>query len=116
MTQVFNTHIYGNVGNIAKGSQHVTQTANITVLIGNVESLKQFLKSVGMQDSDICRLEAAIEGDDAKEVTKTRRLGARVNGWLGSILTGIAQGTITLVENVNANLITQAILMYYGIQ
>jgi len=116
VTQVFHTHIYGNVGNIAKGSQYVTQSANMTVSNGSLESLKSYLKSVGLQDSVIKDLEAAIQSDDSDEVVKTRALGTRVNGWLGTIFTGIAQGAISLAENVNANLIAQAILMYYGIQ
>lgn len=116
VTQVFHTHIYGNVGNIAKGSQYVTQSATVTVSSGSLDQLKQFLKSIGIKDSAITELEAAIEADDPKEVAKTKTLGERVNGWLGSVFSGIAQGTVTLVENVNANLIAQAILMYYGIQ
>ena len=116
VTQVFNTHIYGNVGNIAKGSQHVTQTTSMTVVTGNLNSLKQFLKSLGINESEISSLESAIQCDDANEVARTTKLGERVSSWLGGIFTGIAQGAITLAENVNANLIAQAILMYYGIQ
>ena len=116
VSQVFHTHIYGNVGNIAEGSQHFKQTAKISVQENDINSLKTFLSSLGIPDEKVQELENAIAEDPVTEVKDTRRLGSRVSGWLGSIISGITQGVLPIIQNVDANLITYSILSYYGIQ
>jgi len=116
VSQVFHTHIYGNVGNIAEGSQHVTQAAVISVRQDDLESLKTYLTSLGIPKENVKDLEDAIGEDLESEVKKNKRLGSRVSAWLGSVLSGIAQGLIPVLQTIDANLITQAILMYYGLR
>ncbi len=116
VTQVFNTHIYGNVGNIAKGSQHVTQTATIAISHNDLEALKKYLLSIGLPSNNIDDLESAIKEDTASGETQPRQLGAKVSAWLGSLLLGISQGIVPIIQSVDADLITQAILMYYGLK
>ncbi len=116
VTQIFHTHIYGTVGNFAQGGQDFTQNANMSVKTNDFESLKNFLESVGFHQQQIQDLEEAVTEDSIEEVKSSRRLGPKVSNWLGSIMSGIAQGIIPIVQNVDANLITQAILIYYGIQ
>jgi hypothetical protein len=59
-------------------------------------------------------LETAIREDSEVEVKRNKCLGTRVMTWIGSALSGIAQGIIPIPQAVDANLITPAILMYYG--
>jgi hypothetical protein len=115
VTQVFHTHIYGSVGNIAEGSQQVTQTAMLSIKQNDLDSLKAYLTSLGIPKSRVTELETAISEDSGAEVKKNKRLGSRVFMWLGSVLSDIAQGIIPVLQTVDANLITQAILMYYGL-
>lgn len=116
VTHIFHTHIYGNVGNIAQGSQDVTQTATMHIAENNIQSLKTYLESLGMTHENISALEIAIEEDCVEDVKQNKRLGSRVSAWLGSVMSGIAQGIIPILQNVDANLITEAILRYYGIK
>lgn len=116
VTHIFHTHIYGNVGNIAQGSQNVTQTSAINITENNIQSLKKYLESLGLTPENIETLEAAIEEDQIENARNEKRLGSRVSAWLGSVVSGIAQGVIPILQNVDANLITEAILKYYGIK
>jgi len=116
VTQFFNTTIYGNVGNIAEGSQQVTQTATINVSQNDLESLKKYLLSIGIPRNEIENLKEAINEDSAKEVRKTKSLGLKVLNWIGLIATKIAKGTVSVAQKVSISVITQAILMYYGIK
>ena len=115
VTQFFNTNIYGNVGNIAEGSTNITQSSTLNVYKDDFSSLKKQLLELGVPDSEIDELESAINTDDKKEVIKNKSLGAKVSSWLGNLLTKSAQGTIPIIQNLSAKLISKAILLYYGI-
>lgn len=116
VTQIFHTHIYGTVGNIAQGNQNVSQTSNVTVNENDLAALKSYIESTGITAQKIEELEKAIAEDNTTKVKETRVLGSKVSSWLGSVMSGIAQGIIPIIQNIDANLITQAILMYYGIK
>jgi len=116
VTQVFNTTIYGSVGNIAEGSQQVTQTAIVCVSQNDFESLKNYFLSIGIPRNEIENLKKAIDKDSGEQVRKTKSLGSKVLGWIGSVATKMAKGTISVAKEVGINLITQAILVYYGIE
>lgn len=116
VNQVFHTHIYGNVGNISEGSQDVRQSASMSITTNDVSALKSYLKSIGIPEDRITDLQQAIEIDPKKEVIKTKRLGPRVASWVGSLVSDVTMGLIPVIQMVDANLITQAIFMYYGIK
>jgi len=115
VSQVFNTTIYGNVGNISEASQNVKQTATINVLQNDLSSLKAYLSSVGIPKSEIQKLEVAIQKDSAEKVSKTQKLGNKVFAWTKSISLQIKDKAIPILQGVSVNLITRAILKYYGI-
>jgi hypothetical protein len=71
---------------------------------------------LGIPAPKIEELETAIREDSEVEVKRNKCLGSRVTTWIGSVLSGIAQGIIPILQTVDANLITQAILMYYGLK
>ena len=115
VSQVFNTTIYGNVGNISEASQDVNQTATINVLKNDLNSLKTYLSSVGIPISEIKKLEEAIQEDSPEEVNKNEKLGNKVFAWVKSISLQIKDKAIPILQDVSANLITWAILKYYGV-
>jgi len=115
VNQVFNTTIYGNVGNISEASQNVNQTATINVLQNDFNSLKAYLSSVGIPKSEIQKLEVAIQEDSAVEVNKNEKIGNKVFAWIKSISLQIKDKAIPILQGVSANLITWAILKYYGV-
>jgi hypothetical protein len=115
VSQVFNTTIYGNVGNISEASQNVNQTATINVLQNDLNSLKTYLSLVGIPISEIQKLEIAIQKDSAEKVSKTQKLGNKVLAWIKSVSSKIKNEAFPVLQSVSTNLITQAILKYYGV-
>jgi len=115
VSQVFNTTIYGNVGNISEASQNINQTATINVSKNDLNSLKAYLSSVGIPKSEIQKLEVAIQKDPAEKVSKTQKLGNKVLAWIKSASSKIKNEAFPVLQSVSANLITRAILKYYGI-
>lgn len=115
VTQVFNTTIYGNVSNIAEGSTNVTQSSTLQVFKCDFESLRKQLLELDVPSTEIDELETVIKKDDKNEVIKNKSLGEGVTSWLGNLITKSAKGTIPVLQNFSANMITKAILVYYGI-
>ena len=115
INQVFNTTIYGNVGNISEASQNVNQSATINVSQNDLNSLKAYLSSVGIPENEIQKLEKAIQEDSTEEKNKNQKPGNKVFDWIKSISLQIIGKAITLLNGVSVNLITGAILKYYGI-
>lgn len=75
VSHVFHTYIYGNVSNIASGSESVTQTADVHVEQGDFASLKAQLSKIGLGDEDVLELQQAVEKDSAKK----KGIGEAVN-------------------------------------
>ena len=115
ISQVFNTTIYGDVGNISEASQNINQTVTINVLKNDLNSLKAYLSSAGIPKNEIQKLEVAIQKDSAEKVSKTQKLGNKVLAWIKSVSLKIKNEAIPVLQSVSANLITQAILKYYGV-
>lgn len=116
VTQVFNTTIvHGDVGNIAEGSTNVTQSSTLQVFKFDFESLRKQLLELDVSSTEIDELETAIKKDDKNEIIKNKSLGEGVTSWLGNLITKSAKGTIPILQNFSANMITKAILAYYGI-
>lgn len=113
---VFNTTIYGNVGNISDGSSNVNQTTNMNIHKEDLSSLKSQLAKLGVPSSELDDLEKAINEDDKNEVMKSGSLGTKVTNWLGGLLTKSAKGIIPVIQGITANVITKALFLYYGIE
>lgn len=61
------------------------------------------------------KLEKAIQEDSAEEVDKNKKLGNKVFVWIKSVSLKIKNEAFPVLQSVSANLITQAILKYYGV-
>lgn len=109
---VFNTYIMGNVGNVASGSSNVEQHATVTINQGDFESLSKFLKSLGVDESDIAELRDAVE---AEPTTTKAGFGRRVAGWIGKMVTKSAQGLWRVATTTASAVLTKAIAQYYGL-
>jgi hypothetical protein len=106
---VFQTFVLGNavVSNDAS-YHHVEQ--NITV--NDLSALSDFMKSIGLSNSDIKELEEAIEEDGA--IAEKGRFGAKVSSWLGKMMTKAAGGAWKVALDVAPKLIIKALFKYYG--
>ncbi len=116
IAHVFNTTIYGNVGNIADGSSNINQTATLNVHKDDLSSLRTELGKLGIPQAELDELEISIKADDKKEVIKNKNLGLQVTNWLGGLFTKSAKGVIPVLQGLTANMITKALFLYYGIE
>ena len=110
--QIFNTTIYGDVANMATGSQNFSQSAITEIAQGDFEQLSKFLKSLGLNGDDIKELDVAIKTDGQP---KQKHFGGRVAEWLGKAVTKSAQGLLKIGSDVASKIITDAIFQYYGL-
>lgn len=112
INQVFNTYIQGNVTSLTAGSQITTQTIEITVVQNDLDSLKQYLASLGIGEPDLEELDQAIQ-EDAQSGVKDN-LGSKVKVWLGKMISKAGSSTWNVATSVAANLLIKALSKYYG--
>jgi hypothetical protein len=109
---VFNNYILGGSNTIAAGSSHFTQNTTISVRQGDLNSPSDYLKGTGLTENDLTELESAISQDEVPQDPK--KLGGRVSGWIGKMVSKAASGTWDIAVSSAADLLTKAILIYYG--
>jgi hypothetical protein len=112
LTQIFNTNIWGAVGNLAAGSHDVVQGSQMEVHVGDLESLRGYLSRVGVAPEDVAALETSVRDDSRSD----RKLGPNVTGWLARMIQKAAQGTLKIGTEVAATVLTKAISKYLGIE
>lgn len=112
VNQVFNTYIQGNVDSLVAGSQTITHNIEITVIQNDLESLKQYLESIGIGEPDLKELDQAIQ-EDAESGVKGN-LGDKVKAWLGKMVSKAGSSTWNIATSVATNLLIKALSAYYG--
>jgi len=114
VTQMFQTIIYGTVSNLAVGSANVSQESATTIIKGDLESLKNYLVALGLEDSDADALEDTIRNDQPP--TRKGEFGSRVGGWIGKMVAKAASGGWDIAAGAAGQLLAQAINAYYGLR
>ncbi len=111
LTQIFNTHIAGPVGNVANGGSGFSQQATVSVGAGDWEALRRYLLSLGLQDNDLDGLQADLDA--------ARAAGTGVEGtpssWVGKLLGKAGAGVTGVGVEVAAGGIAKAIAAYLGL-
>ncbi|MYB75874.1 MAG: hypothetical protein F4X83_01985 [Chloroflexi bacterium] len=111
--QIFQTVIYGDVGNLSYASSGFSQTAEIQVAKNNLSSLKDYLEKHKVTEEDICELFTALEEDD--EPDQQGKLGERTSVWIGKMVGKAVSGAWNVSSSAAADLLKQAILSYYDL-
>ncbi len=114
VTQVFNTLIQGDVASLVAGSQTITQNIEITVVQNDLESLKQYLASLGIGEPDLKELEQAIQEDAQSEVKNG--FGSKVKDWIGKMISKSGSTAWNMVTSAAANILIKALSSYYGFE
>ncbi|UIF87918.1 hypothetical protein [Cupriavidus sp. UYPR2.512] len=104
MTQIFNTHIAGNVAN---GGNGVSQQMTVNVGAGDWEALRHYLHSLGLQDSDLVGLRADLDGARSQEAGMV----GKPSTWFGKLCSKAVNGA----AEVAAAGIAKAIAGYLGL-
>jgi hypothetical protein len=110
VSQIFNTYVYGNAGNVASGNGN-QQIVNFTINQGDLKALEKCLTEQGVEKDDVEDLKTAIksEPDLAGE-----SFGPKVSSWIGKMISKTVDGTWKIGTTVAANLLTTVIKSYYG--
>ena len=113
MTQIFNTNISGNVGNLSNSGEGFSQTANTVVQGSDWEPLERHLTTLGLTPTDTDGMRAAFEravssGDDEE---KSRLAGS----WTGRLAAKAAGGAAGVGFEVAAAGLAKAIAAYLGL-
>lgn len=111
MTQIFNTNITGNVGNLANSSENFSQTASIQP--GNWDLLEQHLLSLGLRSIDLegMRTEFERAASSQEQSEKSNVAGT----WIGRLTTKAITGATGVGVEVAATGIAKAIAAYLGL-
>ena len=104
VAQIFNTYVTGGVSNIATAGSSVTQFNSAVVGAGDLRSLVDYLKSVGLPQNSVDDLRRELESKDDKKVA--------AEGWLGKLAMNAATGVI----NSSIGLAAKAIAGYLGLK
>lgn len=112
MTQIFNTNITGNVGNVANASSEFSQSS-IIIEPGNWQSLQARLLELGLTAADLeglkADLERAASAVSRAEKTKT------ASTWIGRLAGKAASGAAGVGIEVAATGVAKAIAAYFGL-
>jgi hypothetical protein len=108
----FNTVILGGSAQIAGGNQKIEHKIDVKVVQNDFDSLRRFLTSLQVGEDDILELGKAIQEDEKSE--KETGFGEKVQVWLGKMITKAASGSWKIATAVAANLLTKALMQYYG--
>jgi len=110
--QVINTVIWGGSAQIAAGNQTIKHDTDIKIIQNDFDSLRRFLSSLEVGEDSIRELHEAIQEDEKNQ--KETALGKRVHTWLGKMISKAADGSWRIAISVAANLLTRALMQYYG--
>lgn len=104
------THFQGILGDIHGGS--VSQTMSMQITSGRFESLEKYLTSEGISSEDIKDLEKAVIQDPEQPVKG--KFGDNVSKWVGRMVTKAAEGSWDISVSLAANLLSTALMKFYG--
>jgi hypothetical protein len=114
VNQIYQTYILGNVGNVSAGGINVSQVSFLEVTENDIATLLDFLRTLKISDDDIKDMQTAIEKDG--KPNDSNSLGKNVSIWLGKMVSKAASGVWKVSSSVAADVLSKAILKYYGIE
>lgn len=113
VTNVFNVTVLGGTSVIASRSSDFSVAVQDDVRRGDVESLKAYLRGLGLEDEDLEELEAAIQQEEAPE--EPGKFGPKVSAWMGKMTTKAASGAWEVGLAAAGTLLARALCTYFGL-
>jgi hypothetical protein len=113
VAHVFNTVIWGDVSNLAVGSENFTQASQVAVQKDDFASLRDFLEKLGVTSEEVAELESSIK-DDAKD-SGPGKLGPKTSNWFGRAMQKAAAGALNIGTSVAATVLGKALAKYLGL-
>jgi hypothetical protein len=103
-------NFYGNLGNIFEGT--IFQEINVSIQNKDLDSLLKYLGSKGIDLHDLEELKEAINNDPEPE--NKNKFGEKVSKWFGKMVSKASSGAWQISVNIATQVITNALLRYYG--
>lgn len=113
MTQIFNTNITGNVGNVANASSNFSQSSATVMETGNWQTLQSRLSELGLTAADTQGLQEDIKRALATGSEEEKRKTA--GSWIGQLAGKAASGVAGVGIEAAASGIAKAIAAYLDI-
>jgi AbiTii len=113
MTQIFNTNINGNVGNIANASTGVNQSSTQAIEAGDWQALQRRLSELGIRPEEEEGLRDDL--DRARTSTVPDQKTATLTTWLGRLVGKAASGATGVGIELASAGIAKALAIYLGI-
>ena len=113
VTQIFNTYVQGDVTNLATGGQPVIESTQVTITKSDLNTLKNYLSTIGLDEKDITELAEAIDADETSR--NQNDLGSRVKSWLGKMVSKSGTSSWNVATTVATQLLIKALSQYYGL-
>jgi len=114
VSQLYQTVILGNVGNVSSGGNNTSQTATVQVLQNDFKSLQKYLSDAGISEKDIGDLKEAVKTDPRPK--SSQAFGKKVSAWTGKMISKAASGVWKVSTTIAADIISKALLNYYGLK
>lgn len=109
--QISQQIIYGNVTNAIAGNP--SSNISISVVSGDLDSLKQYLVESGMLETDAVEIAGIIASE--KPESREEPFGTQARAWIAKNMKKAAEGTWNMGVSVATAVLTQAALRYYGL-
>jgi hypothetical protein len=109
MTQIFNTNITGNVGNISNSGENFTQNSSI---LGNWDSLEKQLTRLGLVPADFKEMRAELDQATAEG---EKEKSAVASTWIGRLIPKAIEGASGVGIETVATGVAKAIAAYLGL-
>lgn len=113
VNQIYQTYILGNVSNVSTGGFNVSQIFIDKVVQNDLDSLFDYFRILQVEEEDLKELRSAIEKDP--KPADQNSLGKNVSTWLGKMVSKAAAGVWRVSSTVATEVLSKAILKYYGI-
>jgi len=111
VNRLVSTVVYGGNVNVGAGEGPATQV-NVSVRPGDMTSLIDTLKGLGVPAMDIDSLRAAVDQD---QLATAEKPGPRTREWLGRMTMAAARGTGYVGGGATATVIGTAVAKYLGL-
>jgi len=113
MTQIFNTNISGNVGNISNASDNFSQTATTLLPSERWGALSQQLAELGLNPTDFDGMRAEL--DQVASLGSDQEKSEAAGSWVGRLTGKVVSGAAGVGFEVAAAGVAKAIAVYLGI-
>lgn len=111
---IFNTYIYGGSSNVAVGSHDFSQSvAGHQVEPGDLDALREALKTLGVEQRDAQRLEVLLS-EETVNSESPKQPGSKIKEWIADMVAKAADGAWKTAVPEATKLLVKAVYGYIG--